>query len=266
VKNVLKALNQKPIGYYPIYHKITNSIHGGILLSQLMYWFSKKDKFHKKNEDLMAELGFSERELRTAKTALKKATFIVTTREGNPSKNFYSIDWESYFVFIKNSVDSVTTSNDDSVNSSNDETVTTRHDETVTTLNNENLLTKTTTKTTTKNKKITKKENAFRILLANIRAEISHKSKVDFTKKAFEIYKNSDLSDEEIQAKYLAYYSLKKEYTPVMAKFLTDYEGVCEELGRGGRTNNYNQPEKGSIDHMLQQQANESQFIDTEEL
>ena len=51
-KELLQQLNQKPIAYYPIYREITGSTTAGIMLSQLMYWFSKKDKIFKTDEDI----------------------------------------------------------------------------------------------------------------------------------------------------------------------------------------------------------------------
>ena len=93
MSNYLREMNQRPVAYYPIYKELAGSIHGGILLSQLMYWFSKKDKIYKTSDELMSELGFTERELKTAKSHLKKVAFIATTREGIPAKTYYEIDW-----------------------------------------------------------------------------------------------------------------------------------------------------------------------------
>jgi len=146
-KNIMRALNQRPIAYYPIYAEITGSIHGGILLSQLMYWFSKKDKIYKVASELMEELQFTERQLRTAKGALKQVSFVKTTLEGIPAKTYYSIDWDEY--------NSVLACWDETVLTGQDETVLTVQDETVQTI------TETTTETTTEKKNKQKSPEGF---------------------------------------------------------------------------------------------------------
>jgi len=96
MKEFLRLLNQKPIAYYPIYRKITGSTTAGILLSQLMYWFSKKDKIYKTDKEIMEETFLSEKELRNAKSKIKNLSFIDVTREGVPAKTYYKINWEEY--------------------------------------------------------------------------------------------------------------------------------------------------------------------------
>jgi len=100
--SILKSLNQRPIAYYPIYREITGSTTAGILLSQLMYWFSKKDKFHKTDIDIMSETLLTKKELETAKKKIKSIDFITITREGLPSKTFYEINWTQYEITLKN--------------------------------------------------------------------------------------------------------------------------------------------------------------------
>lgn len=94
--SILKALNNRPIAYYPIYRDITGSTVSGILLSQLMYWFSKKDVFYKTDIDILEETRLTVNELRGAKSKLKKLDFIKIDRRGVPAKTFYTIDWELY--------------------------------------------------------------------------------------------------------------------------------------------------------------------------
>ena len=96
MKDYLKILNQRPIAYYPIYRIIGGSTTAGILLSQLMYWFSKKDKIYKTDNEIMEETFLSEKELRNAKSKIKKLSFIEVTREGVPAKTYYKINWEEY--------------------------------------------------------------------------------------------------------------------------------------------------------------------------
>ncbi|PHO10311.1 hypothetical protein CPG37_04495 [Malaciobacter canalis] len=97
MKHILKQLNQKPIAYYPVYREITGSTTAGILLSQLMYWFSKKDKIFKTDKEIQEETLLSEKELRNAKKLIKKLDFITVSREGLPAKTFYEIDWEKMY-------------------------------------------------------------------------------------------------------------------------------------------------------------------------
>lgn len=101
-KELLQQLNQKPIAYYPIYRAITGSTTAGILLSQLMYWFSKKDKIFKTDEDIRGEIYLTIDELKSAKNKIKKLDFITVTREGVPAKTYYEIDWEIYQTSLSN--------------------------------------------------------------------------------------------------------------------------------------------------------------------
>lgn len=105
MSNVLRALNQRPIAYYPIYKQITGSMSGAVLLSQIMYWFSKKDKFYKTNKDFRDELGLSEAEMKAAKKRVREMPFITVKRQGVPAKTYYTIDWEKYEKFITSSTD-----------------------------------------------------------------------------------------------------------------------------------------------------------------
>ena len=52
----------RPIAYFSIYKYLTGNFNGGIMLSQLMYWFRKKTKVYKTREEFMYELGFTARE------------------------------------------------------------------------------------------------------------------------------------------------------------------------------------------------------------
>jgi len=91
---ILKNLHQRPIAYYPVYRKLTGSTTAGILLSQLMYWFSKKDKIFKTDKDIMEETLLTKKELENAKKLIKNLDFITVSREGIPAKTYYEIDWE----------------------------------------------------------------------------------------------------------------------------------------------------------------------------
>jgi len=93
MKNILKQLHQKPIAYYPIYRQITGTTTGGLLLSQLMYWFSKKDKIFKTDKEIMSETLLTKKEMENAKKSIKSLGFITVSREGVPAKTSYKIDW-----------------------------------------------------------------------------------------------------------------------------------------------------------------------------
>ena len=94
-RDFLRALNERPVAFYPVYRRVTGSVTAGLLLSQLMYWFaaSKADKIHKTDAEIAAETGLSEKEMKTAKRAIKGLGFIRVTREGLPARTYYEIDW-----------------------------------------------------------------------------------------------------------------------------------------------------------------------------
>lgn len=96
MKSLLQRLHQRPISYYPIYRDITNSSTAAILLSQLMFWFSYKDKFYKTDLEFKTETRLTDNELRSAKKAIKNLSFIKVAREGIPAKTYYEIDWQKY--------------------------------------------------------------------------------------------------------------------------------------------------------------------------
>ena len=96
MKQILRELNQRPIAYYPVYRNITGSTTGGILLSQLMYWFAKKDKIFKTDAAIMEETFLTKKELENAKKLIKNLDFITVSREGIPAKTYYEIDWKKF--------------------------------------------------------------------------------------------------------------------------------------------------------------------------
>ena len=95
-KQILQALNQRPVAYYPIYAEITGSVTAGILLSQLMYWFAKKDKIYKTNNEMQEEIHFTDKQFKNAKQKVNQLPFIHITKEGIPAKTYYEIDWDGY--------------------------------------------------------------------------------------------------------------------------------------------------------------------------
>jgi len=113
MKQLFRELNQKPIAYYPVYRTITGSTTGGILLSQLMYWLSKKDKIFKTDKEIMEETLLTEKELKNAKKLIKQLDFITVSREGIPAKTYYEIDWEKFENCLKNNDEIEQTSDDE---------------------------------------------------------------------------------------------------------------------------------------------------------
>ncbi|MFA5501644.1 MAG: hypothetical protein WC253_03295 [Sulfurovaceae bacterium] len=96
MKNLLQSLHQKPIAVYPLYIDVTGSATAGMLLSQLMYWFSTKDKIFKTNEELSKETRLTIDELKSAKKKIKTLDFIKISLEGIPAKTYYEINWDKY--------------------------------------------------------------------------------------------------------------------------------------------------------------------------
>ena len=113
MKQILRELNQKPIAYYPVYRQITGSTTGGILLSQLMYWFAKKDKIFKTDKEIMEETMLTKKELENSKKLIKQLDFITVSREGIPAKTYYEIDWEKFEKYMGNHLEKEETSNHD---------------------------------------------------------------------------------------------------------------------------------------------------------
>ena len=170
----LRLLNQKPIAFYPIYTKLTGSITAGLLLSQLMYWFSKKDKFYKTDKEIMKETMLSERELKTAKSKIKQLPFITVTREGVPAKTYYSIDWEKFNETLNNFEAEEAFEN---IQTSSDETskpVRTNRPNCIG--RNVQTITKNTTKTTTNNINLKKEKN-----LKRKKDEFSFEKKMEYS-------------------------------------------------------------------------------------
>ncbi|MDA3909630.1 MAG: hypothetical protein PF437_11145 [Sulfurimonas sp.] len=159
MKEMLKQLNQRPIAYYPIYRDIAGSTTAGILLSQLMYWFSKQDKIFKTDSEIMNETSLSENELRTAKKLIKKLDFITVKLEGLPAKTYYEIDWKTYQTSLVKSTELDKLNSQDSVSEINE------------TFNDKSFDTETTTETTYRDIEKDKKEIPIILELWNATAE-----------------------------------------------------------------------------------------------
>ena len=89
---VLRNLHQHPIAYYLVYAKIMGSAAGGLILSQVLFYFGRAgEKFARKDEQLIAETGCSIREFREAKKTMKTLPFLKITVEGMPAETYYEV-------------------------------------------------------------------------------------------------------------------------------------------------------------------------------
>ena len=96
IKTILKGLSQRPVSYYKVYREIAGSTVAGIMLSQLVYWFTAtgKDTIFKIDEDWVEELDLSDGEIKGGKAKLKQLDFLEIFMKGTPAKTHYKIDWE----------------------------------------------------------------------------------------------------------------------------------------------------------------------------
>jgi hypothetical protein len=102
VATLLRTLNLQPIAFQPIYKMVTGSFSGGILLSQIMYWYSRVNRpFYKTDEDFARELYMTIKEFRTAKSKLDNVPFVKTYRKGVPAKTHYEVSYDLYFSTMK---------------------------------------------------------------------------------------------------------------------------------------------------------------------
>ena len=87
-----------PIAYWPGLARLTGSAAGGVLLSQVCYWWNRVGRpFYKVDAELAAETGLSNRALRTARERLRGVPGVKIERRGWPARVFYEID-EAVFL------------------------------------------------------------------------------------------------------------------------------------------------------------------------
>jgi hypothetical protein len=105
MKEILIKLNQRPIAVYPIYIKLTGSVTSGLLLSQIMYWYSAVNgrAFYKSDAEIMDETMLTANELRSAKLRLKSLSFMNMYLKGVPARTHYEIDADLLFSEINKS-------------------------------------------------------------------------------------------------------------------------------------------------------------------
>jgi len=109
MKQVLKALHQRPIAVYPIYIDLTGSIAGGLLLSQLLYWLEKVDReIWKTDAEIMAETRLTQTEFKNAKKAIAALPFMSVAKKGTPPTTRYNVDWDKMNECLEEMLSSVT--------------------------------------------------------------------------------------------------------------------------------------------------------------
>ena len=103
---ILKALSRPPIAYYSIYHKLTKHIPTAVFLSHLMPYFNEmeSDKVPLSDGEVYEELCLTPNELRMVKKKVKSIPFLTVTKEGQPGRLFYEIDWEKYQDYLESNI------------------------------------------------------------------------------------------------------------------------------------------------------------------
>jgi len=223
MKNILQALNERPIAYYPAYRKITGSTTAAIYLSQVMYWFSKKDKFFKTDAEIMEETLLTRKEIENAKKLIKKLDFITITREGIPAKTYYEIDWNK-FAECLNNLEKECENDGETSNHEKCSTVspkggncTPQKDETIIVKS----LTKTTTEITTETS-IKNTQKGYEDFIKLLKSQAPIKSKVTKTRDGYNFFKQ--IADKEkLLHDYIEHQHDKKEFAKRITPFMEDY-------------------------------------------
>lgn len=102
--NLLLNLLQRPIALHPSFIKLAGSLSGGVVLSQLFYWWRASGcrKFYKTDEDITKETFVSEWEIRQIKKELRKLPFLKITVSGLPAKTYYEFDPDLLYEYLAN--------------------------------------------------------------------------------------------------------------------------------------------------------------------
>jgi len=109
---VIQELHRRRISFHPIYRDVVGSITGALLLSQLMYWFGKKNRIYKTDQMFRDEIRLSEAEMKAAKKQIKDLPFITVTREGIPAKTYYEINYDVYSSYVTEIIEKISTEKD----------------------------------------------------------------------------------------------------------------------------------------------------------
>lgn len=97
-KDIVRAWTKRPIAYNPIFARATGSVTAGILMSQVMYWWStlddEQDEFYKSDAEFRAELGMGIKEFKNAKRKVEETNMIEVTIKGTPPTSYYRVNYE----------------------------------------------------------------------------------------------------------------------------------------------------------------------------
>ena len=239
MNDILKLLNQKPIAYYPIYRQITGSVTAGIVLSQLMYWFSKKDEIYKTDKQMMKETFLSADELRSAKKKLKKVDFIEITRRGIPAKTYYKIYWDLYQTSLGNLYQSSLGNipkqdNGKSTNRVKGNSLNSAREITL-------PITETTAETTTESKNIIKNLDLnFKLLIDELQNKAPRKSLIKFSPEAKKNFQKINDNWEVVRDNYLRHQTKEGKWSKRFDNFILDYDACISDLTATKRKANTN--------------------------
>lgn len=280
MREFLKSINSRPISYFPIYRDITGSVTGAVLLSQLMYWLSKKDKIFKTDAEIMAETHLTQNELRAAKTKLKSVDFITVSREGIPAKTYYSIDWEKYETSLVNftKLDELNSPNSDSeihetINENQD------RDYTETTTESINSSISPLSEKSGKAKSLKKEKSHIDIAaareaekllsekhfgdVAEMKYPLNEEAYAEWLDYRAEKRKPVSLHALKLQVKLLCRYDLGTQKEIIDTSIQNDYQGLFEPKTHN-QYENFKEPEVGSIGWLEQQAAEQRGYVDVE--
>jgi hypothetical protein len=260
MNNILKLLKQRPIAYYPIYRKITGSTNAGIFLSQLMYWFSKKDEIYKTDNEIIKETSLTIDELRGVKKKIKNLTFIEVKRKGIPAKTYYKIDWDLYQTCLgkfpkqdKSKLDNRVMVK--SLNSDREKA------QTIIEIKDKEY-TETTTKTTTEKEKEKDLELKFKLLIDELQTKAPRKSLIKFSLKTEKIFLKLDENWQVIRDNYLLHQTKEQKYSKRFDNFILDYEACVSDLVNmpKPKTNKNSSNTQNAIDRVFADNVSDEAF------
>ena len=92
----------RAIAFRPCLVKVSGSLAGGVLLSQLLYCDKVMSgrEFYKTNRELMDETGLTLTELKSAKKRLIEGKLIITKLRRHPATTHYEIDEEAIIKVV----------------------------------------------------------------------------------------------------------------------------------------------------------------------
>lgn len=94
MKSGFLQIHDRPIVVYRAYVRLTGSSSAGMFLSQILYWCAAVNgrPFYKVDAEIEEETGLTPKEIRNAKSLLKRFSFIEIKAKGVPPKTWYTVD------------------------------------------------------------------------------------------------------------------------------------------------------------------------------